>query len=79
MKRHRVQHTTTLEARLIEEAKRLRNAAKKLPRGLRRENCLHKTEQHEQACEISQWLSSPETKVSRRFQKMAARALRKSS
>jgi hypothetical protein len=48
-----------LEARLAEEAKRLREEAKSLPPGAKREDLLRKARQAETGSRMSQWLSSP--------------------
>jgi hypothetical protein len=48
-----------LEERLAEEAKRLREEAKLLPPGARREQLLRKARQAETGSRLSEWLRSP--------------------
>jgi hypothetical protein len=59
MQRRRVKHTTSLEDRLVEEAKRLREEANSLPPGIAREQAIRKARQAEAGSHISEWLSSP--------------------
>jgi len=54
-----VKHTTSLEDRLVEEAKRLREEANSLPPGIAREQAIRKARQAEAGSHISEWLSSP--------------------
>jgi hypothetical protein len=49
----------SLEERLFEEAKRLREEAKSHPHGAVREALLRKARQAETASRINEWLSSP--------------------
>jgi hypothetical protein len=58
--RRRIHHTTSLEERLAEEAKRLREEAKLLPSGVQREALLRKARQCETGSHMSKWLRSPE-------------------
>jgi hypothetical protein len=60
MQRRRVKQIQSLEDRLAEEAKRLREKAKLLPPGAARETLLRKARQAETGSHISQWLRSPE-------------------
>lgn len=60
MKRRRVTQTLSLEERLAEEAKRLREEAKVLPPGAAREALLRKARQCETGSHMSEWLRSPE-------------------
>ena len=60
MERRRVKHIQSLEDRLAEEAKRLREKAKSLPPGAARETLLRKARQAETGSHISEWLRSPE-------------------
>ena len=60
MERRRVKQIQSLEDRLAEEAKRLREKAKSLPPGAARENLLRKARQAETGSHISEWLRSPE-------------------
>ena len=62
MQRRRFQQTETLEARLAQEAIRLREEAKSLPPGTARENLLRKARQAETGSHMSGWLRSPELK-----------------
>jgi hypothetical protein len=59
VKRRRVKQTATLEERLVEEARRLREEAGRLPPGPGREEALQKAQQAETAAHLSGWLSSP--------------------
>jgi hypothetical protein len=59
MLRRRVKQTETLEIRLTAEAARLREEAKKLPQGIKREELLRKARQAETASHMSEWLKSP--------------------
>ena len=52
-------HTSPLEQRPADEAKRLRSRAKQLPYGKAREELLRKARQDEVAAHISEWLTSP--------------------
>jgi hypothetical protein len=60
MQRHRFKQTKSLEERLSEEAKRLREEAKSLPPGPQRETLLRKVRQAETGSHMSEWLRSPE-------------------
>jgi len=59
MIRRRVKQTESLEIRLSVEAVRLREEAKKLPQGIKREELLRKARQAETASHMSEWLKSP--------------------
>ena len=59
MRRRRFKQTLTLNERLAQEAKRLRDQAKLLPPGAVRENLLRKARQAETGLHISEWLASP--------------------
>ena len=59
MIRRRVKQTESLEIRLSAEAARLREEAKKLPQGIKREELLRKARQAETASHMSEWLKSP--------------------
>jgi len=59
MLRRRFKQTRSLEQRLSEEAKRLREEAKSLPPGAVREALLRKARQAETGSHMSEWLSSP--------------------
>jgi len=57
--RRRFKQSNSLEERLTDEAKRLREAAKLLPPGAVREQILRKARQAETGSHISEWLRSP--------------------
>jgi hypothetical protein len=59
MPRRRFKQTLTLEARLAEEAKRLRAGAKRLPPGAERDEMIRKARQAEIASHMNEWLTSP--------------------
>jgi hypothetical protein len=59
MQRRRFKQTLTLEARLAEEAKRLREEAKLLPPGALREELIRKARHAETASHMNEWLTSP--------------------
>ncbi|GMO24654.1 hypothetical protein [Bradyrhizobium ottawaense] len=58
-KRRRVKQTHSLEERLAEEAKRLREQAELLPHGPLRDETLRKARQAETGSHMSEWLRSP--------------------
>jgi hypothetical protein len=57
--RRRFNQVTSLEERLAEEAKRLREEAELLPPGTTRELVLRKARQAETGSHMSAWLRSP--------------------
>lgn len=57
--RLRFKQTDSLEHRLSEEARRLREAAKRLQPGIDRDAALRKARQNETAANLSKWLRSP--------------------
>jgi hypothetical protein len=57
--RRRVVQLSSLEARLAEKAKRLREEAKALPHGSAREDMIRKARQAETGSHMSEWLRSP--------------------
>lgn len=59
MLRRRFKQTHSLEERLSEQAKRLREEAKLLPPGAEREAMLRKAKQAEAAGSMTEWLRSP--------------------
>jgi len=59
IKRRRFKQTRTLEVRLAEEAKRLREKARSLPSGRLRDEVEKKATQVEAACEVTELLRSP--------------------
>jgi len=60
MQRRRFKQNSSLEERLAEHAKRLREEAKSAPPGALRESLLRRARQAETASHMSQWLRSPE-------------------
>ena len=59
MPRRRFKQTQSLEERLAEEAKRLREEAKLLPPGAVREALLRRARQAETDSHMTEWLTSP--------------------
>jgi hypothetical protein len=59
MQRRRTKQTQSLEERLAEEAKRLREQAKTLPPCSKREELIRKARQAETASHMTDWLTSP--------------------
>lgn len=59
MERRHFKQTRSLEERLSEEAKRLREEAKLLPPGAVREAMLRKARQAETGSHMTEWLTSP--------------------
>ena len=59
MQRRRFKQTESLESRLAEEAKRLREKAKSLPPGAARDILLRKARQCDTGSHMSEWLRSP--------------------
>nr|WP_249141254.1 hypothetical protein [Bradyrhizobium manausense] len=57
--RRRVKQIASLEDRLVQEAERLREQAKKLPPGAEREILLRKARQCDTGSHMSEWLHSP--------------------
>ena len=57
--RRRFKQTVSLEERLAEEARRLREEAELLPHGPVREAALRKARQAETGSHMSEWLTSP--------------------
>jgi len=58
-RRPKIIQSSSLEARLTEEAKRLRDEAKALPAGAAREALIRKARLAETGSHMSEWLSSP--------------------
>jgi hypothetical protein len=58
MQRRRFKPTQSLEVRLAEEAKRLREEAKLLPPGAQRNEVIRKARQAETASHLNEWLTS---------------------
>jgi hypothetical protein len=59
MERRRFKQIQSLEERLAEEAKHLREEAKLLPPGAQRETLLRKARQAETGSHMTEWLTSP--------------------
>ena len=59
MKRRRFKQTVSLEERLAEEARRLREEAELLPHGPVRDEALRRARQAETGSHMSEWLRSP--------------------
>ena len=57
--RRRFKQSDSLEERLAEEAKRLREEAELLPPGAVRDEMIRKARQAETGSHMSEWLSSP--------------------
>jgi len=55
----RFKHTTSLEERLAEEARRWREQAELLPLGPERDELMRKVRQTDAASQLNQWLASP--------------------
>jgi len=58
-RRRRFKQIHSLEARLANEAKRLREKARSLPPGAIREEILRKARQAETGSHMTEWLTSP--------------------
>jgi hypothetical protein len=59
MQRRRFKQTTTLDERLEERAKRLRDEARGTPPGIERDRLIRWARQAETAAHFQGWLSSP--------------------
>jgi hypothetical protein len=59
MKRRRFKQTVSLEERLAEEVRRLREEAELLPHGPVRDAALRKARQAETGSHMTEWLTSP--------------------
>ena len=57
--RKRIKQTMSLEERLAEEARRLREEAESLPHGPVRDAALRRARQAETGSHMSEWLTSP--------------------
>ncbi|WP_253575058.1 hypothetical protein [Bradyrhizobium japonicum] len=57
--RRRFKQTMSLEERLAEEARRLREKAQSLPPGIERERSIRKARQAETGAHMSEWFRSP--------------------
>ncbi|WP_246557066.1 hypothetical protein [Bradyrhizobium liaoningense] len=58
-KRRRFKQTLSLEERLAEEARRLREEAESLPHGPVRDEAIRRARQAEIGAHVSEWLRSP--------------------
>ena len=56
--RRRFKQTVTLEGRLADEAKRIRDEAKKLPPGPEQAELLRKARENEMVAEVAGWITS---------------------
>ncbi|BBC03342.1 MULTISPECIES: hypothetical protein [Bradyrhizobium] len=56
--RRRFKQTVTLEGRLADEAKRIRDEANKLPPGPEQAELLRKARESEMAAEVAGWITS---------------------
>jgi hypothetical protein len=63
MERRRFKQIISLEERLTEEARRLREEAELLPHGPVREEALRKAREAETGSHLSEWLRSPGLKL----------------
>jgi hypothetical protein len=59
MERRRIRHDISLEGRLAEQARSLREQAKTLPPGAEREGLIRRARQAETASHMNEWLTSP--------------------
>ena len=59
MQRRRIKQIASLEARLAEEAKRLREKARLLPPSAERDDIMRKARQAETGSHMTEWLTSP--------------------
>lgn len=59
MQRRHLRQTVSLEERLAEQARLLRQRAESLPPGIEREQAIRKARQAETGAQIREWLSSP--------------------
>jgi hypothetical protein len=59
IRRRRVRHESSFEARLLQHAQQVREAAHRLPPGKKREMLLRQARASEMAVQIDRWISSP--------------------
>ena len=59
IRRRRVKHEASFEARLLKHAQAARGAAHRLPPGKKRELLLRQARASETAVQIERWISSP--------------------
>lgn len=60
--RRRIKHTLTFEERITQQARRLRDEARKMPMGKTRDDLLKRARHAETAVGIIGWLTSPDHK-----------------
>ncbi|QOZ44248.1 hypothetical protein XH89_12685 [Bradyrhizobium sp. CCBAU 53340] len=72
-RRRRFKQSVSLEERLSQEAERLREEAKSLPPGPRREDVLRRARQAETGSHMSEWLRSPGLQPTESFAGKSAR------
>jgi hypothetical protein len=59
MRRQRIDHASSLQERLADQAQRFREQAKTLPPGPERDELIRKARQAETASHLSEWVASP--------------------
>jgi hypothetical protein len=59
MRRQRIDRTSSLEERLLDQAQRFRDQAKTLRPGRERDELIRKARQAETASHINEWVASP--------------------
>jgi hypothetical protein len=59
VERRRIKHEASLEERLAEQARRLREQAKTLPPGKERDGLMRRAREAEITSHINEWLTSP--------------------
>ena len=59
MKRNRGKQTVSLEDRIADEVRRLREKAELLPQGPRRDQAMRRVQQAETGLHMNEWLTSP--------------------
>nr|WP_082077211.1 hypothetical protein [Bradyrhizobium sp. LTSPM299] len=59
MERRRVKHIQSLEERLAEQARELRERARRLPPSAEREELLRRARHNDEAAHMSEWLATP--------------------
>ena len=68
MQRRRIKQTVSLEDRLAEEARYLREKARSLPPGIERDRAIRKARQCETGSHMSEWLRLPDLHAPKRDQ-----------
>lgn len=59
MRRQRIDHTSSLEERLLDQARRFKDQANALRPGRERDELIRKARQAETASHINEWITSP--------------------